>query len=199
MLERSREREDRRWWSRSLCVSSSAAPDSLIADCMQRSTLGLRPSDTFGTHSTQSGIPSQHPFSRRPARERSASIRLFTLYRGASRLDTRSGSQATGSADAAVDTGPDVSDLRLGAHRSDDGRRPADLLHSCILSGRRVRGLHPRRLRGGRLHGQPRRQLDDLSVACNEVGLLFACVNLITGCLWAKTRLGPFTGLGTPA
>lgn len=34
--------------------------------------------------------------------------------------------------------------------------------------------------------------LDDLSVACNEVGLLFACVNLITGCLWAKPVWGVY-------
>ncbi len=33
---------------------------------------------------------------------------------------------------------------------------------------------------------------DDLSVACNEVGLLFACVNLITGCLWAKPVWGVY-------
>ncbi len=33
---------------------------------------------------------------------------------------------------------------------------------------------------------------DDLSVACNEVGLLFACVNLITGCLWAKPIWGVY-------
>lgn len=35
-------------------------------------------------------------------------------------------------------------------------------------------------------------QRDDLSVACNEVGLLFACVNLITGCLWAKPVWGVY-------
>ncbi len=35
-------------------------------------------------------------------------------------------------------------------------------------------------------------KLDDLSVACNEVGLLFACVNLITGCLWAKPIWGVY-------
>ncbi len=34
--------------------------------------------------------------------------------------------------------------------------------------------------------------LDDLSVACNEAGLLFACVNLITGCLWAKPVWGVY-------
>ena len=33
---------------------------------------------------------------------------------------------------------------------------------------------------------------DDLSVACNEVGLLFACVNLITGSLWAKPIWGVY-------
>ncbi len=33
---------------------------------------------------------------------------------------------------------------------------------------------------------------DDLSVACNEVGLLFACVNLATGCLWAKPIWGVY-------
>lgn len=33
---------------------------------------------------------------------------------------------------------------------------------------------------------------DDFSVACNEVGLLFACVNLITGCLWAKPVWGVY-------
>lgn len=33
---------------------------------------------------------------------------------------------------------------------------------------------------------------DDLSVACNEVGLLFASVNLITGCLWAKPVWGVY-------
>ena len=33
---------------------------------------------------------------------------------------------------------------------------------------------------------------DDLSVACNEVGLLFACVNLITGSLWAKPVWGVY-------
>lgn len=33
---------------------------------------------------------------------------------------------------------------------------------------------------------------DDLSVACNEVGLLFAVVNLITGCLWAKPVWGVY-------
>lgn len=33
---------------------------------------------------------------------------------------------------------------------------------------------------------------DDLSVSCNEVGLLFACVNLITGCLWAKPVWGVY-------
>ena len=33
---------------------------------------------------------------------------------------------------------------------------------------------------------------DSLSVACNEVGLLFACVNLITGCLWAKPVWGVY-------
>ncbi len=33
---------------------------------------------------------------------------------------------------------------------------------------------------------------DDLSVACNEVGLLFACVNLVTGCLWAKPIWGVY-------
>ena len=33
---------------------------------------------------------------------------------------------------------------------------------------------------------------DELSVACNEVGLLFACVNLITGCLWAKPIWGVY-------
>ncbi len=33
---------------------------------------------------------------------------------------------------------------------------------------------------------------DDLSVACNEVGLLFACVNLVTGCLWAKPVWGVY-------
>ena len=35
-------------------------------------------------------------------------------------------------------------------------------------------------------------RLDDLSVACNEVGLLFACVNLVTGCLWAKPVWGVY-------
>ena len=35
-------------------------------------------------------------------------------------------------------------------------------------------------------------RLDDLSVACNEVGLLFATVNLITGCLWAKPIWGVY-------
>ena len=34
--------------------------------------------------------------------------------------------------------------------------------------------------------------LDDFSVACNEVGLLFASVNLITGCLWAKPVWGVY-------
>lgn len=33
---------------------------------------------------------------------------------------------------------------------------------------------------------------DDLSVACNEAGLLFACVNLITGCMWAKPVWGVY-------
>ena len=33
---------------------------------------------------------------------------------------------------------------------------------------------------------------DDLSVSCNETGLLFACVNLITGCLWAKPVWGVY-------
>ncbi len=33
---------------------------------------------------------------------------------------------------------------------------------------------------------------DDLSVACNEVGLVFAFVNLITGCLWAKPVWGVY-------
>lgn len=37
-----------------------------------------------------------------------------------------------------------------------------------------------------------RTKLDDLSVACNEAGLLFACVNLITGCLWAKPVWGVY-------
>ena len=35
-------------------------------------------------------------------------------------------------------------------------------------------------------------RMDDLSVACNEVGLLFACVNLITGILWAKPIWGVY-------
>lgn len=33
---------------------------------------------------------------------------------------------------------------------------------------------------------------DDLSVACNEAGLLFAIVNLVTGCLWAKPVWGVY-------
>jgi heme exporter protein C len=33
-------------------------------------------------------------------------------------------------------------------------------------------------------------RLDELSVACNEVGLLFAVVNLVTGSLWAKPVWG---------
>lgn len=37
-----------------------------------------------------------------------------------------------------------------------------------------------------------RASCDDLSVACNETGLLFACVNLITGCLWAKPVWGVY-------
>ncbi len=34
--------------------------------------------------------------------------------------------------------------------------------------------------------------LDDLSVAANEVGLVFAVVNLVTGCLWAKPIWGVY-------
>jgi heme exporter protein C len=37
-----------------------------------------------------------------------------------------------------------------------------------------------------------RHRLDDLSVAANEVGLVFAVVNLITGCLWAKPIWGVY-------
>ena len=33
---------------------------------------------------------------------------------------------------------------------------------------------------------------DDLSVACNEAGLVFAVVNLVTGCLWAKPIWGVY-------
>ena len=35
-------------------------------------------------------------------------------------------------------------------------------------------------------------RFDDLSVACNEVGLVFAVVNLVTGCLWAKPIWGVY-------
>jgi len=35
-------------------------------------------------------------------------------------------------------------------------------------------------------------RFDDLSVAGNEVGLIFAVVNLVTGCLWAKPIWGVY-------
>jgi len=37
---------------------------------------------------------------------------------------------------------------------------------------------------------------DDLSVACNEVGLVFAIVNLLTGMLWAKPIWGVYWAWG---
>lgn len=37
-----------------------------------------------------------------------------------------------------------------------------------------------------------RNTLDDLSVAANEVALVFAAVNLVTGCLWAKPIWGVY-------
>jgi heme exporter protein C len=40
------------------------------------------------------------------------------------------------------------------------------------------------------LNREPR--IDDLAVACNEVGLVFAAVNLVTGMIWARPVWGVF-------